>query len=80
MSRTSDCNPDILLAGYVRRTASVAAPDPPAAEVGDASAADLAVYEVRGELRRAQARIRHLEQALRAAGRVLAPYVGGNGR
>jgi hypothetical protein len=32
------------------------------------------------ELREAQARIRHLEQALKAAGRVLQPYLAGNGR
>jgi hypothetical protein len=32
------------------------------------------------ELRQMRDRIRHLEQALRAAGRVLQPYLAGNGR
>jgi hypothetical protein len=32
------------------------------------------------EPRQAQDRIRHLEQALKTAGRVLQPYLAGNGR
>jgi hypothetical protein len=39
-----------------------------------------AVYALRDELRAAQARVKHLEAALRAAGRVLQPYLAGNGR
>jgi hypothetical protein len=36
--------------------------------------------EARRELQQARDRVRHLEAALRTARRVLAPYVGGNGR
>ena len=51
---------------------------PPAdVDGGDVSPA---VYALRDELRRTQARLRHAEQALRAAGRVLQPYLAGNGR
>jgi hypothetical protein len=50
------------------------------ADVGDLTAGDLQLLEARRELQAAQARLRHLEQALRAAGRVLAPYLAGNGR
>ena len=76
-------NPDV----YLRTALSV--PSPTAvldsarrgsnADVGDLTTGDLQLLEARRELQAAQARLRHLEQALRAAGRVLAPYVG-NGR
>jgi hypothetical protein len=49
------------------------------ADVGDLTTGDLQLLEARRELQAAQARLKHLEAALRAAGRVLAPYLG-NGR
>jgi hypothetical protein len=71
-------NPDLVLRHIVRNAAaSAAAPDPPAAPDGDVSPA---VYALRDELKRTQARLKHAEQALRAAGRVLQPYLPGNGR
>jgi hypothetical protein len=47
--------------------------------IGDLSAGDLQLLEARRELQQARDRMRHLEQALRTAGRVLQPYLG-NGR
>jgi transcription initiation factor IIE alpha subunit len=41
---------------------------------------DLQLLEARRELQQARDRMRHLEQALRTAGKVLAPYLAGNGR
>jgi hypothetical protein len=45
----------------------------------DVSEEALHLFEAQRELRAMRDRVRHLEQALRAAGRVLAPYAGGNG-
>jgi hypothetical protein len=72
-------SPDLMLARYVRRAAASAAVPDPQADV-DGGDVPPAVYELRDELKAAQARVKHLEQALRAAGRVLQPYLGGGGR
>jgi len=48
-------------------------------DIGELTAGDLQLLEVRRELQQARDRMRHLEQALKAAGRVLQPYLG-NGR
>jgi hypothetical protein len=40
----------------------------------------LQLHAAEAELREARARVRHLEQALKTAGRVLQPYLAGNGR
>jgi hypothetical protein len=86
----TDPNPDWLLRGVARRAAS--APTPTASDLisstvrGDqplpqeVTETDLAAHAAAVELREARARIRHLEQGLRTAGKVLAPYMGGNGR
>jgi hypothetical protein len=41
---------------------------------------ELRLHAAEVELRQMRDRIRHLEQALRAAGRVLQPYLAGTGR
>jgi hypothetical protein len=82
-------NPDVLLSPIVRRAAA-GVPSPTAdldaarrgnttVPIADLSAGDLQVMEMRRELQQARDRMRHLEQALRTAGRVLQPYLG-NGR
>lgn len=50
------------------------------ASIGELSAADLQLLEARRELEAMRSRMRHLEQALRTAGKVLAPYLAGGGR
>jgi hypothetical protein len=47
---------------------------------GDLSAGDLQLLEVRRELQAAQARLKHLEAALRCVAGVVKPYADGNGR
>jgi hypothetical protein len=46
----------------------------------DITEEQLRTHGLEVELRHAQDRIRHLEQALKTAGRVLQPYLAGNGR
>ena len=41
---------------------------------------ELRLHAAEVELRQMRGRVRHLEQALRTAGKVLAPYMGGTGR
>ena len=60
----------------VARRAAASVPEAPAVPDGEVSPA---VWALRDELKRTQARLKHAEQALRAAGRVLQPYLG-NGR
>jgi hypothetical protein len=88
MSRQPDFNPDILLAGYVRHAAKAA--DDASAVISrtirddrplpqEVTETDLRAHAAEVELRAMRDRVRHLEQALRAAGRVLQPYLAGNG-
>jgi hypothetical protein len=84
-----DPNPDVILREVARRAAE-SVPSPSAVldagrrgsgrvDVSDFSVAELQLLEARRELQQARARLKHLEQALRVAGRVLSPYLG-NGR
>jgi hypothetical protein len=64
------------------------APDPTLSDVlraahpsvPDVSEEALRPHEVQVELQQLRARVQALEQAIRAAGRVLQPYLAGNGR
>jgi hypothetical protein len=89
MANRTEPNPDVLLAGYVRHAAK-AADDASAAisrtirtdvELPDSVTEEtLQLHAAEAELRQMRDRVRHLEQALRTAGRVLQPYLAGNGR
>ena len=46
----------------------------------DIGEVELKQYALETELRQMRDRVRHLEQALRTAGRVLQPYLAGSGR
>jgi hypothetical protein len=86
-------NPDTILRQIARRAAEAAVPSrPPAdasavldsarrgsgnADVGDPTTGDLQLLEARRELQATHARLKHLEQALCCAAKVLAPYVNG---
>jgi phage portal protein BeeE len=84
-------NPDTVLREVARRAAEAADADAQRVldagrrgtgrvDVGELTAGDLQLLEARRELQAARDRMRHLEQALRAAGRVLQPYLAGGGR
>jgi hypothetical protein len=87
MANRTEPNPDLLLRPYVR---NAAAGVPSATEAisrtirTDAPLPDsvteeeLRLHAAEVELRPMRDRVRNLEQALRAAGRVLAPYSGGS--
>jgi hypothetical protein len=91
MSFIPEPNPDAPLAPFVRHAAKgAAAPDASAAisrtvrtDVplpDDITEEQLRAHGLEVELRVMRDRVRHLEQVLRAAGRVLQPYLAGNGR
>jgi hypothetical protein len=79
-------DPEVTLREAARRAAARADAELDAARrgsgnthIGELTTGDLQLLEARRELQQARDRMRHLEQALRAAGRVLQPYLG-NGR
>ena len=89
MSHEPDWNPDILLAGAVRKAAKAA--DDASAAISravrtdvelpaDISEVELVRYRLERELRDARDRIRALEGAIKTTAKVLAPYAGGNSR
>ena len=81
-------NPDLLLRRYVRTEPTL--PTPSATDVisrtvrtdvplpDSVTEEELRLHAAEVELRAMRDRVRNLEQALRAAGRVLAPYSGGS--
>ena len=85
-----DPSPDVILANVARRAAEAPLPSP-SADIsrtirGDVplpesvTVTDLQAHALEAELRQMRDRVRHLESALRAAGRVLQPYLAGNSR
>ena len=90
-----ESNPDAILTSIARRAAEAPLPSrPPADPLADigrtirndvplpesVTETDLRAHAAEVELRAMRDRVKHLEQALRAAGRVLQPYLGGGGR
>jgi hypothetical protein len=85
-------NPETVLREVARRAAEAADADAQRvldaasrgsgnAPIGELTTGDLQLLEARRELQAAQARLRHLEAALRIVSRTVAPYAGnGTGR